>query len=96
MDGWEATRQIRKWEVESCEVCQLTGEPKCSHHHLPIVAVTADVMKGTHATCFSSGMDDYITKPLDQKQLHSLLERFIKSDLVNTTTQSSCAGSSCC
>ena len=71
MDGWEATRQIRKWEVESCAVCQLTGEPKCSHHHLPIVAVTADVMKGTHATCFSSGMDDYITKvnPISLAQL---------------------------
>lgn len=62
MDGWEATRQIRIWEVQTCDLCQKTNEPWCPHHRLPIVAVTADVMKGTHEMCFTSGMDDYITK----------------------------------
>jgi hypothetical protein len=36
----------------------------CPHCHLPVVAVTADVMKGTHELCFSAGMDDYIPKVL--------------------------------
>lgn len=44
----------------------LMSEPspflKCPHHHLPIVAVTADVMKGTHELCVDAGMDDYISK----------------------------------
>lgn len=79
MDGYEATRQIRKWETESCEQCSEEREAwnvderdtslaselqilKCSHHHLPIVAVTADVMKGTHELCADAGMDDYISK----------------------------------
>lgn len=62
MDGWEATRQIRNWEVENCDICRKTNVAWCRHNRLPIVAVTADAMKGTHAECFSSGMDDYITK----------------------------------
>ena len=62
MDGWEATRQIRKWELESCNLCCNTSEDFCPHKRLPIVAVTADVVVKTRSMCFSSGMDDYITK----------------------------------
>ena len=62
MDGWEATRRIRRWELEVCELCQDSGEDFCPHHRLPIVAVTADVVVKTRSMCFSSGMDDYITK----------------------------------
>jgi CheY-like chemotaxis protein len=83
IDGWEATRQIRRWELENCSLCRSSGVEFCHHNRLPIVAVTADVVVKTRSMCFSSGMDDYITKPLDQKQLHALLERFLKKDLVN-------------
>jgi len=83
VDGWEATRRIRKWELETCLLCQNPSEDFCPHHRLPVVAVTADVVVKTRSLCFSSGMDDYLTKPLDQKQLHALLERFLKKDLVN-------------
>lgn len=70
MDGYEATRLIRKWEVDKCEQCRALEKieydyeeiKECSHHRIPIVAVTADVMKGTHEMCFSAGMDDYIPK----------------------------------
>jgi CheY-like chemotaxis protein len=74
MDGYEATRRIREWEVDNCEICwsvlktEFEKESEavrgCIHHHLPVVAVTADVMKGTHELCFSAGMDDYIPKVL--------------------------------
>ena len=64
MDGWEATRQIRRWELEVCQLCQNSSEDYCPHHRLPIVAVTADVVVKTRSLCFSSGMDDYITKVL--------------------------------
>ncbi|CAK9212971.1 unnamed protein product [Sphagnum troendelagicum] len=94
MDGYEATRRIRKWEMENCEQCKVLFEDSwsnpisgpiqvCPHDHVPVVAVTADVMSGTNEMCFTSGMDDYITKPLDQKQLYLLLERFLKKNLVN-------------
>lgn len=70
MDGYEATRLIRKWEVDECEQCRALEKieydyeeiKECLHHRIPIVAVTADVMKGTHEMCFSAGMDDYIPK----------------------------------
>ncbi len=75
MDGYEATRQIRKWEMENCEQCKVLFEDSwsnpisgpiqvCPHDHVPVVAVTADVMSGTNEMCFTSGMDDYITKVL--------------------------------
>jgi histidine kinase 2/3/4 (cytokinin receptor) len=94
MDGYEATRQIRKWQVEQCNKCATNvqlgssknlakGNGECDHFRLPIVAVTADVLKGTHELCYNAGMDDYITKPLDQKQLHLLLERFLRNNLIN-------------
>lgn len=49
MDGYEATRQIRRIESESGE-------------HVAILAVTAD---GERKACIDAGMDDYMAKPLD-------------------------------
>jgi CheY-like chemotaxis protein len=58
MDGYEATCQIWKWEVQKCDKCgkvefqssHVLAETniECKHNRLPIVAVTADVMKETH------------------------------------------------
>ncbi|BBN13039.1 arabidopsis histidine kinase 2/3/4 (cytokinin receptor) [Marchantia polymorpha subsp. ruderalis] len=108
MDGYEATRRIRQWEIESCIICrharrrsrsrsgdlesgsfgcrvqdeQITQIKKCPHNRIPVVALTADVMNGTQDLCLSAGMDDYIPKPLDQRLLHKLLERFLNNELL--------------
>ncbi|CAM6095245.1 unnamed protein product [Calypogeia fissa] len=55
---------------------------ECPHDRLPVVAVTADAMTGTLDLCLKAGMDDYMSKPLDQKQLQALLERFLNKDLI--------------
>lgn len=94
MDGYEATRLIRKWEREVCEECNKEktvtgGTPpmspppsaalsQCPHRRVPIVAVTADVMKGTHEQCFDSGMDDYIPKVCVTKVTVILFLKFLK------------------
>jgi CheY-like chemotaxis protein len=64
MDGYEATRRIRKREA---------GE---HIQHIPIIAMTANAMNGDKEKCLEAGMDDYISKPLIKDKLFEVLERF--------------------
>lgn len=64
MDGMEATRQIRKLETR-------TGR------HIPIIAVTAHALEGSRDACLSSGMDDYLSKPVQPDALQATLSRFL-------------------
>jgi PAS domain S-box-containing protein len=66
MDGLEVTRAIREKE-------RLTGG------HLPIVAMTAHAMKGDKETCLQTGMDSYISKPINSKELIAVLDLVINS-----------------
>ncbi len=59
MDGFELTEAIRTEEGE--------GE------HIPIIALTADALPGTEQRCFDTGMDGYLTKPIDLKRLADAL-----------------------
>lgn len=61
IDGFEATKAIRKKEEE-------TG------NHIPIVAMTAHALKGDRERCLESGMDDYISKPLKPYDLLKTVE----------------------
>jgi two-component system, sensor histidine kinase len=63
-NGYEATHDIRQKE-------RATG------HRIPIIALTADAMKGAREKCLQAGMDDYVTKPIDAKQLRHVLERWV-------------------
>jgi PAS domain S-box-containing protein len=65
MDGYEATRAIRALEKQ-------TRQPK-----IPIIALTADAMKGVDQQCVEAGMDAYLSKPIDRAQLEACLDRFI-------------------
>lgn len=62
MDGLEATKAIREKE-------KITGAP-----HLPIIAMTAYAMKGDLERCLESGMDGYISKPINKKELFAQIE----------------------
>jgi two-component system sensor histidine kinase BarA len=57
MDGRQATEEIRSWESER----QATS--------LPIVALTAHAMANEKRALLQSGMDDYLTKPISERQL---------------------------
>jgi signal transduction histidine kinase len=64
VDGFDATRQIRQLEEKS-------------GLRIPIIAMTAHAMKGDKEKCLDSGMDYYITKPVDSKELIELIQKVI-------------------
>ncbi len=63
MDGYAATRTIRL--------------SKQDHHNIPIIALTANAMKGDREKCLQAGMDDYISKPVDPKCLQEKIEKWV-------------------
>jgi CheY-like chemotaxis protein len=64
MDGYEAAREIRRMERAG--------------RRIPIVALTADAMKGAEDSCRAAGMDDYLTKPIDRAKLDACLARHLR------------------
>ena len=62
MTGFEATQEIRKRHPE---------------RHLPIIAVTANTMPGDRERCLAAGMNDYLPKPVVQKDLLDAIERWL-------------------
>ena len=81
LDGYEATRAIRRLE-------QGKG-------HIPIVALTAHAMKGDEEKCRAAGMDDYLSKPIDRTKLAACLEHLLPcmgSTGVNITIQAAPMG----
>ncbi len=65
MDGLVATEKIREKE-------QGSGE------HIPIIAMTANAMKGNREKCLASGMDDFIPKPIIERDLFETLKQWVK------------------
>ncbi len=86
MDGYTATNEIRKNEINAGE------------HHIPIIAMTAHALKGDREKCLSAGMDDYISKPIDRNQLEVMLLKWLESTpstvLNHTITQESVSATS--
>ncbi len=66
MDGIEATQEIIEFEKEE-------GFP-----HTPIIAVTANVLKGDKERFIGAGMDDYISKPIETQELERVLKNVAK------------------
>ena len=64
MDGYTATQAIRAQEESGCRV--------------PIIAMTASALEGERERCLASGMDDFLTKPVDSGRLHRVLREWIR------------------
>lgn len=65
MDGYEATRAIRNGSA---------GE---NYNQIPIVALTANAMKGDKQKCLGAGMDDYLSKPINPARLEAKLAYYL-------------------
>lgn len=65
MDGVEATKQIKQYELEN------------NLPHIPIVAITANALKGDRERFMSQGLDEYCTKPIKKDALAKMLEMFV-------------------
>ncbi|MBZ5515764.1 MAG: response regulator [Acidobacteriia bacterium] len=66
MDGYQATAMIREKE-------------KISGRHLPIIAMTAHAMKGDRERCLEAGMDGYVPKPINPRELFSTIDTLVDS-----------------
>ena len=64
MDGYETTRQIRHQEASS-------------GNRIPIVALTAHAFGHDRERCMAAGMDDYLSKPYDRRDLANVLKRWL-------------------
>lgn len=83
MDGFEATGIIREMErnvnsrIQHGEV-SVEAYANISNWHLPILAMTADVIQATHEECLRCGMDGYVSKPFEAEQLYREVSRFFQ------------------
>jgi two-component system sensor histidine kinase/response regulator len=70
MNGLEATIAIRAWD-------------QARNAHTPIIAMTANAMKGDAEQCFAAGMDGYTSKPIDRARLLEQITRHAKRTPAN-------------
>lgn len=66
MDGYEASMSIRE------------GAAGSDNSDIPIVAMTANAMAGDKEKCLTSGMDDYVSKPIDAELFYDVLKKWLK------------------
>jgi PAS domain S-box-containing protein len=65
MDGYEATRKIRR------------GEGNVLDPNIPIIAMTANALVGDREKCLECGMDDYLAKPLTRDSMYTIISKWI-------------------
>lgn len=70
MDGFEATRRIRAYELQN-------GLP-----HIPIIALTANALFGDKERCIAAGMDDHLSKPFEDDKLLDVLGKYLTLEFV--------------
>jgi CheY-like chemotaxis protein/HPt (histidine-containing phosphotransfer) domain-containing protein len=85
MDGYTATKAIRKWESgrrnktgKDTDLKSEIRDPKSKIEGLPIIAMTAHAMAGDEDKSLQAGMNGHVTKPIDPDQLFATLQKWIQ------------------
>jgi len=76
MDGYSATKQIRE-ELKS---------------NIPVVAMTAHAMSGEKEKCIKAGMNDYISKPIDEEILFDIIQKYSNPASLNANERDNNGG----
>ena len=76
LDGFAATRLIREFEA------------KTGARRTPIIALTANALTGDREHCLAHGMDDYLSKPIELRQLSALIAKWLGSEPVAANAES--------
>jgi signal transduction histidine kinase/DNA-binding NarL/FixJ family response regulator len=77
VDGIEAVKMIRLFGDEAC-----TDRERLMFRETPIIALTANAISGAKETFIEAGMQDFISKPIDDQQLENILLRWLPSDKI--------------
>jgi PAS domain S-box-containing protein len=83
LDGYHATTQIREWEASHTD----------SPVHIPIIAMTAHAMSGDYKKSIATGMDDFISKPVNRSELFKTLSKFITMKVTKNPSPNKLKGS---
>ena len=73
IDGFEATREIRRLEGES--------------KHTPVIALTANALARDRERCLAAGMDDYLSKPVSEADFDRVLRQWLRTPLDPSTIE---------
>lgn len=73
MDGYSATKKIRDPVTKNI------------NHAIPVIAMTANVMRGDREKCLAAGMNDYVAKPVDPAKLRRMLNHWLPNTTIATS-----------
>ena len=68
MDGFEATRRLRQTHADGPRI--------------PVIAMTANAIRGDRELCLDAGMDDYLPKPVRSSELKAMLRRWLPATTI--------------
>jgi CheY-like chemotaxis protein/nitrogen-specific signal transduction histidine kinase len=71
MDGYEATGRIRRWQSTQ----QIAGQTAIQR--IPIIALTAGAFETEREACLAAGMDDFLAKPVEVKNLRAMIDKWL-------------------
>ncbi len=95
MDGYETTRRIRQDEAARRRITNNESRTDATAAcRLPVIAMTANAMRGDRERCLLAGMDDYIVKPINPRVLQTVISHWLPGEDDGESASATIGGSS--